>query len=144
MISCAPRLKASSPRPNSKGVGNGLAILTPFYVREIWRLYEEKHWGYRRIANDLNKPLGAVEHVLRGRSWRHLMPEKYQQIGFVVNDRGKYAKMFFAEDPNVYVVIRDGVASSPQSDRTQRLRQDWRRLSIATLRAIYKRIIEGS
>lgn len=55
-----------------KGEEKPNVILTEENVREIRKLYVPKIFGKRKIAKLLGLPLGAVQSVITGRSWKHI------------------------------------------------------------------------
>ena len=92
-------------------------VLKPWQVKKIWRLHQERRWGYRKIAKAIKgvgvEHRGAVEHVLRGRSWTKNMPDPIKPTGFIVNDRGSACFLYEADNTDLTVVIgADGIAKS--------------------------------
>ena len=62
-IKTAPRLFGEAV-PNAK--------LTEQNVRDIRKLYVPKKFGKRKISRLLGLPLHAVDHVIKGQSWKHV------------------------------------------------------------------------
>lgn len=56
-----------------KGVEVYNSILTEELVLKIKQLYIPKKFGKRKIAKILNLPVDAVQHVITGRTWKHLI-----------------------------------------------------------------------
>lgn len=46
--------------------------LTPDLVREIWKLFQPRRFGARRIASALGVSEVSVAQVLKGQSWTHV------------------------------------------------------------------------
>jgi len=58
-----------------KGENHPFAKLTDLQVKEIRKIRKETNFGERRISKMLNLPRGAVSHVLKNNTWKHVQEE---------------------------------------------------------------------
>lgn len=58
-----------------RGEDHPFAKLNEQQVLEIRKIRKETKFGERRISKMLNLPRGAVGHVIKGKSWKHIKEE---------------------------------------------------------------------
>lgn len=56
------------------------SVLTDELVRTIWAIHEPRKYGATQIARKLGLNRSTVSAVITGKSWRHLMPKRFQKM----------------------------------------------------------------